>query len=74
MAASLFFKLADVFQRALRRRIAPVGEGMHPNLYARGGDELGKRRHVVLVRVHAAIGKQPQQMAGAAGLFQGFDQ
>ncbi len=64
----------QVVAAGLRRRVAPVGEGVQHGADTGGVQRSGEGSGVVLVRVDAAGRDQAQQVAGAAGRFQLVDQ
>ena len=64
----------QVLGGGLRRRVAAVGDRMHDGLATGIVQVCGQRRGMVLVRMHAAGRDEADQVAGAAGLLQGFNQ
>ena len=68
MRGHIVFQALQIGRGTLRRGVAAVQKRMHHDFgHARGhgGIEYGKK--VLDVAVHAAIGKQPQQMHGFIG-------
>ncbi len=67
-------KIFQIVGRELRRRIAAVGDGMHHRRHAGLGQNARQRDAVILMRMHATLRHQPDQMAGAAALLHLGDQ
>ena len=59
-------ELGDLAERALRRHVAAVEEGVDGDRHPLGGDRLRRRGDVALVRVHAAGRGEPGEVRGAA--------
>ena len=62
------------FERAARRHIPSVEEGVDPHRHAGARDQVGEGDEMVLVGMHPAGRGEAHQVASAAGLLQGGDQ
>ena len=67
-------QLFEINRGRRRRGVPPVEKGVYRHRNARAVEDAGQHGHVVLMRMHAAGGYQPQQVAGAAAFFQPPDQ
>ena len=61
----------DAFERAARRHVAAVEEGVDGDRHAGTGDQVGQRHEMILVGMHAAGRGETHQVAGAAVLLEG---
>ena len=68
------FNVRNAVERAARRHVATVEEGVDRHRHAGAGNQVGEHDQVVLMRMHAARRGEAHQMAGAARTLQPGDE